>query len=170
MLRSTIELPRIFESDSPKLIFGFVSLVNLFKAVDDKFLSLWKGGDKANSLPAPSSSSSSSTDGKSQSWQRMFHAALADQSGGGGSEIVEVQRLDILVTQQWLHLLAWQMQMRKGAKNTSGRKFPFAISRDTLSIISKANRKSLEAHGIGMVSSSFSMTAAVGRLFTRTDK
>ena len=42
LLRSSIDLPRIFESDNPKLIYGFVSHVKLFKSVDDKFLSLFR--------------------------------------------------------------------------------------------------------------------------------
>lgn len=151
MLRSSIDLPRIFESDNPKLIYGFVSLVNLFKSVDDKFLSLWKGG-----RASPSESK--------QSWQRTFCAALADQNINSVHEIMDIQRLDIMVTQQWLHLLAWQMQTRRrynevtqgtnvetGALATN-RRFPFSVSRDTLQIITKANRRSLESHGIGMVS------------------
>lgn len=149
MLRSSIELPRVFESDNPKLIYGFVSLVNLFKSVDDKFLSLWKGHPSRISEPK-------------QSWQRTFCAALGDQNINNVGEIVEIQRLDILITQQWLHLLAWQMQTRKmhsplGMQGpadkslTLDRKFPFTASRDTLQIVYKANRKSLESHGIGMV-------------------
>lgn len=151
ILRSSIDLPRIFESDNPKLIFGFVSLVNLFKSVDDKFLSLWKGG-----RPSPSDTK--------QSWQRAFCAALADQNINSANEIMEIQRLDIMVTQQWLHLLAWQMESRRRQNEVTqgtaaerkalaaNRRFPFSASRDTLQIITKANRKSLESHGIGMVS------------------
>lgn len=159
MLRSSIDLPRIFESDHPKLIYGFVSLVNLFKSVDDKFLSLWKGGRGTGG--------SSSHDGGRPSWQRTFAAVLADQNVSCVSEVVEIQRLDIMVTQQWLHLLAWQMQTRRMQQETraqqqtqqagkgslaANRKFPFMASRDTLQVISKANRRSLESHGIGMVS------------------
>lgn len=150
MLRSSIDLPRIFESGNPKLIYGFVSLVNLFKSVDDKFLSLWKGG---RASPGDSK----------HSWRRTFTAVLSDQTINSACEIVEIQRLDIMVTQQWLHLLAWQMQTRKQySELTNGieaqkdalvanRTFPFITSRDTLQIVTKANRRSLESHGIGMV-------------------
>jgi hypothetical protein len=85
---------------------------------------------------------------------------LKDQMVDSVCEIVEIQRLDITVTQQWLHLLAWQLQVRRAfgrssqrseERATTNRRFPFTVSRDTLQIISKANRKALESHGIGMV-------------------
>jgi hypothetical protein len=122
----------------------------LFKSVDDKFLSLWKGR-------GPSSAESK------HSWQRAFSATLADQGVNSVHEIMEIQRLDIMVTQQWLHLLAWQIQSRRRQKEVTqgsasgkgtvvaNRSFPFSASRNTLQIVTTANRHALESHGIGMV-------------------
>lgn len=151
ILRSSIDLPRIFESEDPKLIYGFVSLVNLFKSVDDKFLSLWKGRPVSSSVVATTPEATRRHQGAA--------VMLKDQSVDSVCEIVEIQRLDITVTQQWLHLLAWQLQVRRtygrasshGSELATNRSFPFTVSRDTLQIISKANRKALESHGIGMV-------------------
>ena len=159
LLRSSIDLPRIFESDNPKLIYGFVSHVKLFKSVDDKFLSLWKHGSRSPGAGHPSKQQ------QQQSWQQTFRAALADQNAANICEIIEIQRLDIMVTQQWLHLLAWQLQSGRASRGSdptsqgpdqeslagANSKIAFAVSRDTLQTITKADRGALESHGIGVV-------------------
>lgn len=137
MLRPTIDLPRIFESDDPKLIYGFVSLVTLFQSVDDRFLSMWKGGP----APVPRLNGKSHPEGGKR--------RTVD---GGTSEMVEVQRLDVTITQKWLYLLAWQLQARGPERSLVVNKgVPFTVSRETLRIVTSADRASLECHGIGMV-------------------
>lgn len=136
MLRPSIPLPRLSGSDDPKLIHGFVSLVTLFQSVDDRFLSVWKGASTVStSLCLPG---------------KVRETAEEDAKTG---EMVEVQRLDVGVTRKWLHLLAWQIQTRgPGGTLLIDMSVPFAVSRETLRVITMGDRPSLECHGIGMVS------------------
>jgi hypothetical protein len=158
MLRPSIELPRVFESSEPRLIYGFVMLVKVFAAVHEEFLSAWRD-DHQPSLTA-------------QLLSYNDHVL----GGLSMSEVDETQRLDILVTRQWLRALVWRLRLRKLAMSlsTSGDEnqplrlqhmedvhHPFQTSRSVLGIISAANRASLEAHGIGMVTGPLSFAPIV---------
>ena len=159
MLRPSIELPRVFESSDPRLIYGFVTLVKVFAAVDNKFLSVWRedqpgGRHHARDVTTPSLT-------QLLSYNDDVPGALSM------SEMDETQRLDILVTRQWLRALVWRLQLRHGVRSLSSSSsnenqplllqhkedahHPFQTSRSVLGIISAANRIALEAHGIGMV-------------------
>jgi hypothetical protein len=156
MLRPSIELPRVFESSDPRLIYGFVTLVKVFAAVDNKFLSVWRddqpgGRNHAHDATAPSLT-------QLLNYNDDVPGALSM------SEMDETQRLDILVTRQWLRALVWRLRLRHGVRSLSSNEnqplllphkgdahHPFQTSRSVLGIISAANRIALEAHGIGMV-------------------
>ncbi|KAJ6440571.1 GATA-type sexual development transcription factor NsdD [Purpureocillium lavendulum] len=114
ILRPCIDLPKVFEARDPKLIYGFVMLARVFKGIDSKFISAWM-------LPAPT--------GDAHDQSGTPTALLNQEDLTNCLSIVEVdetQRLDVLVTQQWLRAL------------------------NLLQIVSRANTWSLEAHGIGM--------------------
>jgi phosphoenolpyruvate carboxylase len=87
------------------------------------------------------------------------------------SEMDETQKVDVLVTQQWLRVLVCQVQLRQPASRAnrmqitskarqsvklSSSRFDQGYIIDTcknlMQVLSKANRVPLEAHGIGMVS------------------
>ncbi|PNY29703.1 sucrose utilization protein SUC1, partial [Tolypocladium capitatum] len=156
ILRPSMELPKVFESQDPKLIYGFVTLTKVFKTIDNEFISAWRqppaGGARGSGQPCESMTK------------------LLNQEDVIGSlslsEIDETQRLDVLVTQQWLRVLVCQMQVRQflphvhadamdsAASHYDNRRiheqYVLDISKNLLGIISKANPVSLEAHGIGM--------------------
>jgi len=157
-LRPSLELPRVFESSEPRLIYGFVTLVKVFKAVDEAFLCAWRADQ-----PGARDYSDESTPG-SMTTQLLNYS----QDGPGAlsmAEVDETQRLDILVTREWLRALVWRLRLRHGARlrSRSGNEnqslfhqdadahHPFQISRNVLGTISASHRVSLEAHGIGMV-------------------
>ncbi|KAG9253159.1 uncharacterized protein F5Z01DRAFT_176075 [Emericellopsis atlantica] len=165
LLRSTIPLPQVFTSPQPKLIYGFVSLVHLFKCVDDKFVSLWRTSRAVLTWGSPSASASVASvadDTGKAAWQGPLCDSVAGQSMEG--ELVEVQRLDIAVTQQWLHLLAWQLQDARAAS----RRVPFVVSRETLGVVTRADRQCLEAHGIGMEQKLFAIACCVSDVLQRS--
>lgn len=156
MLKPSIELPRVFESSNPRLIYGFVTLVKVFAAVDDEFLSAWRDDQPAGVGEGPNDPITHSTSGMS-----LTRLLCYNDDGPGAlslSEMDETQRLDILMTRQWLRALVWQLRLRHGGRHFSGstassseNQPPFQTARGILGIISAANRSSLEAHGIGMV-------------------
>ncbi|VUC29011.1 unnamed protein product [Clonostachys rosea] len=150
-LRPTIDLPRVFDSECPKLIFGFVTLAKVFSAIDEGFMTAWvdQTGQDDNNGPL----------GPSQLMSKMLdHSCITGTVSP--SEIDEVQRLDIIVTQEWLRVLTCQLNVRRWSTHSLGTmcratygnlsQYVEQSSRNLLHTITAANRECLEAHGIGM--------------------
>ncbi|KAK7211242.1 hypothetical protein V2G26_018420 [Clonostachys chloroleuca] len=151
VLRPSIDLPRVFESECPKLIFGFVALAKVFSTVDEEFIDAWvdqAGTDHSNGPPGAS----------------RHMSKFLDPSCTAGtvspSEIDEIQRLDISVTQQWLRVLTCQLNIRRSLRHSSSTdsrttyasysQYVAESARNLLHTITAASPKCLEAHGIGM--------------------
>ena len=141
-LTPSIQLPEIFDSEEPILLGGFVSLANLFSAVDDNFVRAWRGSRKASLC--------------NEAWfvqtqERLDKAALAI------GHLSETQHLDISVTKEWLHVLTWQVGVRNGLIWGEGKggmrlDYPIELAKKVVEITSGANALALDSHGIGMVS------------------
>lgn len=74
------------------------------------------------------------------------------------AESSETQQLDIKISRQWLHILAWQISVKHGLLSLGGDeepfnlKYPIRLARDLVKTTSTASQTSLDSHGIGMVS------------------
>ncbi|KAF3195050.1 hypothetical protein TWF106_005779 [Orbilia oligospora] len=152
-LQPSISLPLIFDSEDPCLLYGFVNLINLFKFVDSKFSYIWGDDNKLSTDGQPVGDSEALS-----SWLVSFQENISRVSVPL-SESIETQRVDIMVTREWLHMVAWQMTVRLGLlkacdetkKNTFLHlKYPFLPAKDLVTVISGTQIKSLESHGIGM--------------------
>jgi len=69
--------------------------------------------------------------------------------------ITETQRLDISISREWLHVLAWQMGVSNGligGQKESGMRleYPVELARRVVRITEEANPMALDSHGIGM--------------------
>ncbi|KAI5236381.1 hypothetical protein E4T43_08687 [Aureobasidium subglaciale] len=141
-LHPTIQLPLAFESEDPRLLHGFVNLAHLFSAIDDKFVSIWKGSARRKALC-------------SEPWLAETQRSL-DTVAHSLSDITETARIDISVSREWLHVLAWQMGVSnglvcdKGQTGTGRLDYPIELARRTVNIIERANPLVLDSHGIGM--------------------
>ncbi|CAM1501426.1 Fc.00g105880.m01.CDS01 [Cosmosporella sp. VM-42] len=125
VLRPTIDLPRVFESQDPKLAYGFVTLAKVFASVDEAFIAAWRDQPSSGTVE------------------------------GVLSEIEETQRLDILITHYWLRVLVCQLQIEYSphslpVSDGSDTRCVLDTSRSLLHLISTASSISLESHGIGM--------------------
>lgn len=145
ILRPTIDLPRVFESQDPKLAYGFVTLAKVFAAVDEPFIAAWR--------EQPPSGTASTSEKASQSIARFLRHSDVE---GVLSEIEETQRLDIVVTHYWLRVLVCQLQIGNSPQSVSiseesNTRCVLDTSRSLLQLISTASSVSLESHGIGMV-------------------
>jgi hypothetical protein len=124
-------------------MYGFVNLIKLFCAIDTAFLTIWKGRFSDNVC--------------SNTWLDHIQRKL-DTSTSDITESVESQKLDILISQQWLHLLTWQLAVKSGmlSSSSSGRikelQYPVQVARDVVQITSTVSQQSLDSHGIGMAS------------------
>lgn len=141
-LHASVQLPAVFESEDPQLLNGFVNLANLFSAVDDSFVSAWRGSRRQSLC--------------NEAWLADTQKQL-DAAALALDNVSETQHLDISVTREWLHVLAWQMGVSNGliwGKGEGGMRldYPIELAKKVVEIISGANALALDSHGIGMVS------------------
>lgn len=140
-LHAGVHLPAVFESEDPQLLNGFVNLANLFSAVDDSFVLAWRGSRRQSLC--------------NEAWLADTQKQL-DAAALALDNVSETQHLDISVTREWLHVLAWQMGVSNGlmwAKGESGMRldYPIELAGKVVEITSGANALALDSHGIGMV-------------------
>lgn len=138
-----VQIPTIFESEEPRLIYGFVSLVNLFRAVDVAFVSTWIG-QRGKELC-------------SKAWISSLQSKF-DVAAPMIAESIETQKLDISVSRLWLRVLVWQLGVRYGLLSfqsydpVMNLDYPVQLAGELVRLISTTSQQSLDSHGIGMVS------------------
>ena len=160
-LHSSVQLPAVYESEDPQLLNGFVNLANLFSAVDDNFVRAWRGSRKASLC--------------NEAWLAQTQEQL-DKAALALGNITETQQLDISVTREWLHVLAWQMGVSNGLIWGQGQggmrlEYPIELAKKVVEITSGANALALDSHGIGMVSTPFDyIPSEVGANFVSRSK
>lgn len=70
--------------------------------------------------------------------------------------LTDIQKADILVTQQWLRLIVWQSSMRQGLLSSHAEdesmtfRYPLKIAHSLLNVISSLPTTSIEVHGMGI--------------------
>lgn len=139
-LTPSVTLPAVFESENPQLLNGFVNLANLFSAVDDNFVSAWRGARRQSLV--------------TESWLAETQKTL-DKTAINMESMTETQHLDISITREWLHVLAWQMGVSNGLLWTEGEggmrlDYPIEIAGKVVQITTSADRQAMDSHGIGM--------------------
>lgn len=144
-------MPRVFGSEDPQLVYGFVVLVNVFKTIDEEFVTTWKA------LPSSVVTSHLAVQKSNDQNEGQSVEVFGNSGPLQSQELDETQRIDIMVTQHWICTLMWQMHVNQDAANLqtfrvrSTTRYPFDVSHDLLALVSAADRQSLECHGIGMV-------------------
>ena len=141
-LHPGITMPEVFASEDPQLLEGFTNLAKLFAAVDDNFVRAWRGSRRSSLCD--------------EAWLANTQRQL-DAVALALGNISETQHLDISVTREWLHVLAWQMGVSNGliwGKGEGGMRldYPIELAKKVVEITSGANALALDSHGIGMVS------------------
>lgn len=160
MLRNSIQKPQVLGSDDPILAYGFINLINLFEKLTVSLYDwLSAGGSDEDQLPTPASSIQSS----------LCNAPIASLQG-----VLEIQQVDILITQQWLQAMMWKLS-RHGPDSgeTDGRAIlpfhlPIVVGKAVMSVIGAASQGAVDAHGIGMEQKLFDLGTALTNLTTAT--
>ncbi|KAK5137047.1 hypothetical protein LTR08_001056 [Meristemomyces frigidus] len=139
-LHASVHMPAVFESEEPQLLNGFVNLANLFSAVDDSFVSAWRGSRRQSLC--------------NEAWLANTQRQL-DAAASALDNVSETQHLDISITREWLHVLAWQMGVSNGliwGQGEGGMRldYPIELAKKVVEITSGANALALDSHGIGM--------------------
>jgi len=150
-LTPSVSLPTVFESEDVRLLNGFVSLANLFSAVDDSFVSAWRGSRRQSLC--------------NEAWLTKTQREL-DATARSIGNLTETQHLDISVTREWLHVLAWQMGVSNGliwGQGEGGMRldYPIELAKKVVEITTSATAVALDSHGIGMEQKLYDIAACL---------
>ncbi|KAL1969257.1 hypothetical protein VTN77DRAFT_9449 [Rasamsonia byssochlamydoides] len=139
MLRSSIHKPKVLYSEDPILEYGFLNLINIFeKLTPDLYDWVSVGCDDSISGVPPTGS--------------IRNQVCKPISLEG---VLEIQQVDILVTQQWLQAMMWKLSMSGSPHPTSTDTLlpfhlPVLVGKAVMDVLGSVSQSAIDAHGIGM--------------------
>ncbi|KAK4502929.1 hypothetical protein PRZ48_006356 [Zasmidium cellare] len=145
---NTPDLPHASCADEDPLIAsGLQSLYNLFATLDFNFVKLWNDHTRFGS-----------TD---KGYPEL--AALQDhlREPIDLQGVSDIQRADVLITQQWLRLVFWQAALKKGLVSTSNTHpafsydYPLTIASSLCDIVKSLPPIAIQVHGLGIFEKEF---------------
>jgi hypothetical protein len=140
-LSKTPEFPTtLHDYELPEIHDGFMRLVNSYHLLDSSFVDSWNEatGARASTLTYTA-------------LQRQLNRPQPSDV-----PLTDIQKADILVTQQWLRLIVWQSSMRQGLLSSNAEdesmtfRYPLKIAYSLLDVISSLPTTSIEVHGMGI--------------------
>lgn len=142
MLRNSIQKPQVLCSSDPILAYGFLNLINVFEKLAVSLYDWVSAGGGDSYLEMPPTTS--------------IQSSLCEPISVDG--VLEIQQVDILITQQWLQAMMWKLSMghatQAGSQNGPVLPFhlPVLVGKAVMNVIGAASQGAVDAHGIGMVS------------------
>ena len=142
MLRNSIHKPQVLCSEDPILAYGFINLISIFEKLSVNLFDWISAGGVDSSSEIPPTSAIQSSLCKTVSLEGVS----------------EIQKVDILITQQWLQAMMWKLSMTRptqpGSRDDAVLPFhlPVMVGKAVMTVISAASQDAVDAHGIGMVS------------------
>jgi hypothetical protein len=134
-----------FDDEDPAILAGFQSICQLFSLLDEKFVELWR-------QVAPEIEDPSNTVHNIAAIQHDLNAISFETAG-----LSDIQKADVLITQQWLRLIFWQASMRQGLVSSASRDpvffydYPISIAKTLCEMMSKLPINAVIVHGSGIV-------------------
>lgn len=126
--------------ENPDIHSGFMILAHSYHILDTSFVDSW---NEASEAPATT----------------VTHTALQKQLNlpqASNISLTDMQKAEILITQQWLRLIVWQASMRQGLLSSTATeesmtfKYPLKIAHSLLGVVSGLPIKSIEVHGMSL--------------------
>ncbi|KAK0634424.1 hypothetical protein B0T17DRAFT_502086 [Bombardia bombarda] len=179
--KKTPRLPtRRHAFEAPDIHSGFLQLISCYVHLDESFVTAWNDGSDprvsaATYLalqqllarpPAFLSPSTPGTPPPDDTGGGVSSARPSSSADGGGQSTqysprqgettTDIQKADLLITQQWLRIIVWVSSFRQGllswgASHESMRfSFPLAIAQRTTSILQSLPPAAIEVHGMGI--------------------
>ncbi|KAJ6442205.1 hypothetical protein O9K51_05758 [Purpureocillium lavendulum] len=142
MLRSTITKPQVVDSDCPVVMHDFVNHIRLFELLPHSLYD-WL----PNSDPSQQQGSSIVLS------QRVGDKLCSVQAG---DSVLESQRFDTLVTQQWLRVAMWRLvygvnpSLMYGHTASPSLAVPFEAGKSVMAQLDMVSQTSKDCHGIGI--------------------
>ncbi|MCJ1230227.1 hypothetical protein MMC12_006899 [Toensbergia leucococca] len=135
-----------FKGENPLVASSLQALGRLFGLLDEEFLSFW-------SMPI-----SSQSDYQNQATEniRAIQHTLSCTTFESDS-LLDAQKANILITQQWLRLIFWQAAMRQGLLSSNegdpslSYQYPLEIARCLCDILESIPTSPILLHGMGIV-------------------
>ncbi|KAM0720398.1 hypothetical protein Q7P37_004534 [Cladosporium fusiforme] len=133
--------------EDPAIILGLNGLHHLFSLLDFDFVHLW------NNL-----ASLSSADSGLPELSRLQEHLRQNLNIHG---ISDIQRADVLITQQWLRLVFWQAALRLGLISSSAEDsaltyhYPITIASSLCEIVKSLPPVAIQVHGLGIFEKQF---------------
>lgn len=160
MLRPSIQKPQVLCSNDPILAYGFLNLIALFEKLTVDLYDWLSTGGSPNSSTSTDQASTASTASSIQA--SLCAAPIASLQG-----IMEIQQVDILVTQQWLQTMMWRVSLAASPSSKDGNlpfHLPVVIGRAVMGIISAASQAAVDAHGIGMEQKLYDLGTSIAKV------
>ncbi|KAJ5471553.1 hypothetical protein N7530_008910 [Penicillium desertorum] len=151
ILRNSIHKPQVLCSGDPILAYGFINLINIFEKLTPNLYDWVSAGGGDSTLERPPTSAIQSSLCKAISLEWVF----------------EIQKVDILITQQWLQAMMWKLSMCHATQDglRDGKVLPFylpvMVGKAVMSVVGAASKDAVDAHGIGMEQKLFDMGISV---------
>ncbi|OQE40876.1 hypothetical protein PENCOP_c005G03126 [Penicillium coprophilum] len=149
-LRQSIQKPSVFTSDSPALAYGFVNLISVFEEIP------------ASLYDCNISAAGSNSD--TAALAAVYHSIALPTPLL--SEYNETQKVDLMVTRQWLQIRLWNILNDRLTKSCADvavvpLDLPATAARSVMTLMSTVSRKSANAHGIGIEQKLYDIGEAV---------
>ncbi|RBR16875.1 hypothetical protein FVER53590_00005 [Fusarium verticillioides] len=140
MLRSTVNKPQIVDSNCPVVMHDFINHIRLFESLPYSLYEWQPEGDdqRFDDLKLVNTIN------------EKLCSVQPDQS------IIESQRFDTLITQQWLRISMWRIAFGQNPSSASGfglllpPSLPMDAGKIIMSALRSVGTKSKDCHGIGM--------------------
>ncbi|KAL3464153.1 fungal-specific transcription factor domain-containing protein [Aspergillus heterothallicus] len=151
MLRNSIHKPQVLCSDDPILAYGFINLIGVFENLSANLYDWVSAGGRDGSLEMPPTSA--------------IQANLSKPISLDG--VSEIQKVDILITQQWLQAMMWKLSMTRASQPNSRLEnvlpfhLPVLVGKAVMQVIADASQGAVDAHGIGMEQKLFDLGVSV---------
>lgn len=133
-----------FLDEDPTVSRGLISLHNLFSLLDFGFVQFW------NDLASLSS-------GAERGFPELSRLQSHLRQDPGVQGLSDIQRADVLITQQWLRLVFWQAALRLGLISSSNADpaftyaYPLDIASSLCEIVKSLPPVAIQVHGLGIV-------------------
>lgn len=147
MTRSSIRKPEVLGSDDPNSAYGLLNLINLYEKLPVELYDFM---------------SSECDDGASGFALASFiHGSLSFPLNL--EDAMETQRVDIIVTQQWLQGVMWKLGLSRSPYKLLGNQgsippdTPLSAAYSIMEVFASVSQSSIDVHGISMVWDSLSL-------------
>ncbi|KAK8135039.1 C6 zinc finger domain containing protein [Apiospora sp. TS-2023a] len=185
-LRKTPSLPTMrHDYEEPEIHAGFLKLVSSYVPLDESFVNAWNDGSdpsvsattylnlqqilaqpldflrprrksSPDAVPIPTPSSPLTVGTSPPKQTELGNDREEEEVEEVEPNPTDIQKADLLMTQQWLRLIVWQSSFRQGLLSTAAPHasfsfgFPLAIARDTAAVLQSLPSQAVEVHGMGI--------------------